>query len=287
MPSVEVRSDKGREPDSLLVGCGGAGRNMVSASGWKRSVVADSAEGADIRVDRSAIALSQMDVSLIRAASPAFFSRLEAEAETADAILVVGGLGGFAGGVATSAVARSGKALGKPVIASVALPFVVEGVVRRASARKALERLESAANITVAFENNIINSTMANVRITRALEIMNRIVLSPLEELMQCSDREFIESLRGIRRRGIYAVSHMSGLDWEKKAAQSIVTELGDDGGRLKEVHLFLSMAGGFDDSPERLGNEAARLLHDCSVTVWPKTAHGRGQNRIGALGLF
>ncbi len=286
MPPVAVRAERATEPSSLLVGCGGAGKNIAASASGRRKITVDSVE-ADIRLDRSAISVAETDFSLIASANPPFYARVRREIEAVDVVFIVAGMGGFAGGVASSAVARAARACGKTVIASVALPFDVEGPVRRTSARKSLEALGSAANVTVPFENNIINHTMSNVRITRALAIMNRIVLSPIEEIMQYADTDFIDGLRRTRRRGIYAVSHASGLDWERKGAHSILSELGENTKHLKELNLFLSMNTGMDDSADRLGNEVARQIGGCRVTVWVKGGMQEGQNRIGALGLF
>lgn len=286
MTSPWVKDEADNKQSSLLIGCGSSGRNMVTSSGWENTLSVDSSPDADLRLDRSAISAVEMDSSLLRTVDTPFFNRLRGRAEEAEVILIACGLGGFAGGTASAAVSRICRSLHKPVVSSVALPFEVEGSMRRSAARESLARLEENSNITVPFENNIINRTMSNVRITRALEIMNRIVLSPLEEIMQCAGEGFFRSLTAKRYAGIYTVIYSTGIEWEKKAAHAIVTELGEHTRKLRELHLFLGMSVRSEDGPERLGRELGLGIPGCEVTVWVKREKEEGQNRIGVLGL-
>jgi hypothetical protein len=287
MATLRIKHETPEKPQMLLIGCGSAGRNIASLSRRIRRLTIDGGGGADFPVDRSTLAVAEMEPSMIRTASPAFYSRLGREVEGAHAVMIVGGLGGFAGGIAAAAVSRAGRALGIPVIASVALPFDVEGSVRRASARKSLDDLERTASITIPFENNIINQTMSNVRISRALDIMNRIVLSPLEEIALCADSEFLDSLARSHYRGRYAVSYSSGMDWEKKGAHGILSELGEQSLRFMQIHVFLSINSGWEDSAERLGSALLSKAGECDVTVWVKNRKEEAQNRIGAIALY
>lgn len=286
MSSIDVIDETENKQVSLLIGCGSSGRNIVSSSRWGQTLTVDSSPDADLRIDRSALSAVDMESTLLKTVDTPFFNRLRKRVEETDAVLIVCGLGGFAGGTSSTAVSRICRAMHKPVIASVALPFEVEGSMRRSAAHESLARLEENANITVPFENNIINQTMSNVRITRALEIMNRIVLSPLEELMGCAGAEYFSRLTSKRYRGIYTVTYSTGIDWEKKAAHAITAELGEHTRKLKQLHLFLSMYSPAVDSPERLGTEVGRGFHGCDVTVWVKRGKEESQNRIGVLGL-
>lgn len=286
MTSPRVMHEADERQNSLLIGCGSSGRNMVLSSHWKNTLTVDSSPEADLRIDRSALSAVEMESALLRSVDTPFFNRLRKRAEAVDVVFIVCGLGGFAGGTASTAVSRICRSLRKPVIASVALPFDVEGSMRRSAAGESLARLEEGSNITVPFENNIINQTMSNVRITRALEIMNRIVLSPLEEIMECAGGEYFRSLTPKRYRGIYTVTHSTGIEWEKKAAHAIATELGEHTRKLRELHLFLSMSIPSEDGAERLGGEVGRVIPECRVTVWLKNRKEEGQNRIGVLGL-
>ena len=286
MASPKVKKETEEKQTSLLVGCGSSGRNMVMSSHWENTITVDSSPEADLMIDRSALSAGKMDSALFKSVDTPFFNGLRKHAEAADVILIVCGLGGFAGGTASTAVSRICRSMHKPVISSVALPFEVEGSMRRSAASETLARLEESSSVTVPFENNIINQTMSNVRITRALEIMNRIILSPLEEIMECAGGEFFSSLRAKRYRGIYTVTYSTGIEWEKKAAHAMVTELGEHTRRLKELHLFLSMSVPAEDAPERLGREVSLGIPGCDVTVWVKRRKEEGQNRIGVLGL-
>lgn len=286
MTSPGAKKETEHQLLSLLVGCGSSGRNMVMASHWDNSITVDSSPDADLMIDRSALSAAEMDSALLKSVDTPFFNKVRKFAEPADVVFIVCGLGGFAGGTASTAVSRICRSLHKPVISSVALPFDVEGSMRRSAAGETLSRLEESSNIIVPFENNIINQTMANVRITRALEIMNRIVLSPLEEIMECAGRDFVTSLTSKRYRGLYTVTYSTGIEWEKKAAHAIVTELGEHTRKLKELHLFLSMSLPSEDGSERLGKEVGRGMPGCEVTVWLKQRKEEGQNRIGVLGL-
>ncbi len=286
MPIEAVKRETAQKISAIVAGCGSAGVNILASSRSGRRITVDSSPSADLRLDRVLLSASETDASVMKRTDHPFLEKFRRLSEGADVVMIVAGLGGFAGGAASAAVARAARALSLPVISSVALPFDVEGASRRAAARKSLELLADSSSITVPFENSIINQTMPNVRMTRALDIMNRIVVSPLEEVMQYADTSFLEGIARRKFRGTYAVTHASGLEWERKGAQSIVAEFGADAAALSRMHLFLSMSRGMENSAERLGEEVAGKLEGCDVTVWVRDAEEEGHNRIGALGL-
>lgn len=287
MSVTVVGGEPGSQVESLLVGCGGAGRNIVAVSHWAKSLTVDSGADADLLVDRELLTLRKMSPSSTIDSSSPLLGRLRRETEGTDMLLLTGALGGAAGSLSIAALSNAGRLLGTTVIVSAAMPFDVEGQMRRSAAKRALSHIEETANVTIVFENSIINQTMPNVRVTRALDIMNRIILSPLQEIVRCTDVAFIRRIGRERCRGVYTVCHSSGIDWERKGGYAIAAELGEQAGRLRELHLFLTMGAAAPDSPELLGEEAARRTGDCSTTVWVKGRGKVGENRIGVLGLI
>ncbi len=283
MSRIEIREGSSLRP--LLFCCGGSGKN-IGRELRKLDCVSVDSYGADIQLNAGTLSVREMEPRLLKYADVPLVRTMRSLLKGRDAAFVVAGLGGFAGGSGAAVVSKAAAALSVPVIASVALPFGVEGGMRRAEARRDLDRLQASANLTAAFENNIVLESTPGMKMTQALPVMNRIVSSPLIELVKHADAEWTKGLTGKHYRCTYLVDHSTGEGWEKKTAHALLAQMHDASGRGGMVCLFVETASAPAESAVRIAEELERKCSAETITVWAGKRNAEGQNRIGAFML-
>jgi len=284
MERVEVTYSDRVASNVAIIGCGGAGKNIMAISTEGRKIAIDSVQPFDLRADVDCVAIAagkDADLAKFR-----FARELSERIRDADLVFIVAGLGGITGGKASIAAARVCRSVGVPVIASVSMPFEVEGSVRRAEGRKQLIQLERAASLTVPFENSIINRNIPDFTLSRALDVMNRIVLTPVEEISFFADQETIPLFTSSPSSGFFTVEYSSGIDWERKGAAALKAVAGEQMKRFRRIHIFLTLNEAQLSSPELLGEEVASLSKAEHIDVWVRRERREGQNRIAFLGM-
>jgi cell division protein FtsZ len=183
------------EPAIAVVGCGGAGSNIVHGIYWKSNRVETVAINTDEEhlrgVDAHKKVLIGKDVSFGRDAG-GFPEVGEHCAEKArevirealrgyDIVFVVAGMGGGTGtGVApiVASVAREANAV---TFALPILPFAHEGQLRRRNADEGVAKVREHANFTVVLDNNKLVDLAGDLPMSEALKIVDRSVLRIVE----------------------------------------------------------------------------------------------------------
>ncbi len=270
----------------LLFRCGGGGWNIGRELKHLDSVTVDTSPGADIQLDAETLSFGEMSPQLLRYADVPFIRKLRSLLRGRDIAFVVTSLGGFAGGSGAVVVSRVASALSVPVIASVALPFGAEGGVRRAEARRDLGRLQESANMTAAFENNIVLESAPGLKVSQALTLMNRIVSSPIAEMLKHVDAGWAGGLMGKHYRCTYAVDYSSGEGWEKKAAEALLAQMHDAVRTAGAVCLFVESASAPAESAARIARQMEKKCGARKFTVWARERREEGQNRVAAFML-
>ena len=286
MSRIQILESRSGQLNPLLFCCGGGGRNIGRELKKLDAVSVDTSHGADILLDQETLSIREMRPQLLRYADLPFIGRMRSLLKGHDAAFVVTGLGGFAGGSGAAVIAKAASALSVPVIVSAALPFAVEGGMRRAEARRDLDILRENASLTAAFENNIILESTPGMKMTQALSVMNRIVSSPLAELLRHVDTEWARSLTGKHYRCTYSVDYSAGEGWEKRAVHALLAQAHEAGGRTDKACLFVESADVPEESAAGIAGEMERVSGARMITVWAGKRDTEGQNRVAALML-
>ena len=286
MKGIEVISSREEGFSPLLFSCGGGGSNIARELRKLESVTVDTPAGSDIRLDAETLSVMEMKPQVLRYADFPFMRKMKSLLNGHDAAFIVAGLGGFAGSCGATVVSKAAAALSIPVIASAALPFGVEGGARRAEARKALVRLEENASLTAAFENNIILESAPHMKMSQALSVMNRIVSSPLAELMKHVDAGWARGLLGRHYRCTYSVDYSIGEGWEKKTVTALLAQMHEASANAGRACLFVESAGGEEESATKIAEEVKKRCGAETITVWIAKGAGEGQNRVAAFML-
>lgn len=195
------------EPRIALVGCGGAGCNIVSqvcerSTLQLESIAINSDEGSlrDIRCDTKICLGKDSTHSRGADGSPAIGGKLaEAAKESissairADIAFVIAGLGGGIGTGCAPKISNSIRESGAVVIAVPVMPFSIEG--RSSVAEEGLKELQCAADSMIVLENDSLLKFGEDVPLNSAFSVLNGIIAGLVESVVERISRTFLTVL--------------------------------------------------------------------------------------------
>ncbi len=183
------------EPTVAVVGCGGAGSNIVHGIYWKSSRVETIAINTDEerlrKVDAHKKVLIGKDVSFGKDAG-GFPEVGEHCAEKArevikealrgyDIVFVVAGMGGGTGTGVAPVVANVAREMNAVTFAVPILPFEHEGERRKKLAQDGVSKLREHSNFTVVLDNNKLTGVGSDLPMSEALKVVDRSVMRIVE----------------------------------------------------------------------------------------------------------
>jgi len=179
------------EPTIAVVGCGGAGSNIVHGIYWKSNRVETVAVNTDEEhlrgIDAHRKVLIGKDVTFGRD-SGGFPEVGEHCAEKArevlkealrgyDIIFVVAGMGGGTGTGVAPIVASVAKEMNAIAFGVPILPFDTEGSERKRVALDGASKLKDASDFTIVLDNNRLMAVGADLPMSEALKVVDRSVM--------------------------------------------------------------------------------------------------------------
>lgn len=179
------------EPTVAVVGCGGAGSNIVHGIYWKSNRVETVAVNTDEEhlrgIDAHRKVLIGKDVTFGRD-SGGFPEVGEHCAEKArevlkealrgyDIIFVVAGMGGGTGTGVAPVVASVAKDMNAIAFGVPILPFDTEGSERKRVALDGASKLRDASDFTIVLDNNRLMTVGADLPMSEALKVVDRSVM--------------------------------------------------------------------------------------------------------------
>jgi len=179
------------EPTVAVVGCGGAGSNIVHGIYWKSNRVETVAVNTDedhLRgVDAHKKVLIGKDVTFGRDAGgfPEIGEHCAEKAREVlkealkgyDIVFVVAGMGGGTGTGVAPVVASVARDLNAVTFAVPILPFDTEGSQRRKAATDGTSKLKDASDFTIVLDNNKLLGLAADMPMADALKVVDRSVM--------------------------------------------------------------------------------------------------------------
>ncbi len=183
------------EPAVAVVGCGGAGSNIVHGIYWKSNRVETVAVNTDEehlrKVDAHKKVLIGKDVSFGHDAGgfPEIGEHCAEKAREVirdalkgyDIVFVVAGMGGGTGTGVAPVVASVAREMSAITFAVPILPFEHEGPHRRETAEGGVMKLKENANFTIVLDNNKLMTIGADLPVSEALKVVDRSVLRIVE----------------------------------------------------------------------------------------------------------
>lgn len=185
------------EPTIAVVGCGGAGSNIVHGIYWKSNrieTVAINTDEENLRkIDAHRKVLLGKDVTFGKDAGgfPEIGEHCADKAREVlkealrgyDIVFIVAGMGGGTGTGVAPIVASVAKETSAVTFALPIMPFEIEGEERTRLAREGISRLKEQAGFTVVLDNNKLLSMGINMPMSEALKIIDRSVMRIIESV--------------------------------------------------------------------------------------------------------
>jgi cell division protein FtsZ len=179
------------EPTVAVVGCGGAGSNIVHGIYWKSNRVDTVAVNTDENrlrvVDAHKKVLIGKDVTFGRDAGgfPEVGEHCAEKAKEVlkealrgyDIVFVVAGMGGGTGTGVAPVVASVARDLNAVTFAVPILPFDAEGQPRRQTATEGILKLKESADFTIVLDNNKLMGLASELPMAEALKIVDKSVM--------------------------------------------------------------------------------------------------------------
>ena len=183
------------QPMIAVVGCGGAGNNIVDTVYWQCQSVHTVALNTDTKALDKINAHTKLKIGSQESCGMPEVGEKCAEESAAsirkaiegyDIVFVVAGLGGGAGSGSAPVVARIAREEGAVVFAVPIMPFSIEGK-RRDIASQALEQLQDVAHVTVPLDNDKLINVCASFSLSAALKVTDQSIVRIIEKLYEHS----------------------------------------------------------------------------------------------------
>lgn len=195
------------------MGVGGAGCNAVASSSFESVSICTAAEHFKrLRTSRRVLLRSEellfmrdTPVQTLASIDYEWKDRVAEEIGEADMIFVFTGLGGETGSFVTPVVSQICRKLSKMVIASVALPFSVEGIQRKRVALGSLAHAVRTSDLAITYPNDSLLRIAPNLPIMNAFGVMDAIMMMPPEEIEKVVTVEDLPILRAMFLPGKHA----------------------------------------------------------------------------------
>jgi len=228
------------QPMIAVVGCGGAGSNIVNAIYWNCPGVHTVAVNTDskslervnahrkIRIgavaDEKSCGLPEVGERCAEESS----LMLRESIEGYDIVFIVTGLGGGTGSGAAPVVARIAREENAVVFAIPILPFSIEAD-RRAIAMTALERLQEFSNVTLPLDNEKLLTVGGALTLRTAFGIIDQSVIRIIEKICEHSSSyvaELIDEISsGFMMEEVVVAEHQSVIEEIPRAIHSSLLE--------------------------------------------------------------
>lgn len=196
------------EPAIAVVGCGGAGSNIVHGIYWNSSRIDTVAVNTDEehlrKVDAHKKVLIGKDVTFGKDASgfPEIGEHCADKAREVirealkgyDIVFVVAGMGGGTGTGVAPVVAAAAKDVNAVAFAIPIMPFEVEGANRLQRANEGLAKLREVAHHTVPLDNNRLMQVASELSMSDAMKVIDRSV-AKLVESVSAHTSSYVSSL--------------------------------------------------------------------------------------------
>ena len=291
-PSMEM--DGVMQANIKVIGCGGAGNNMV---GWLYKKGIKGAEILATNTDQQHLNITGADRKFLigkdctRGLGCGGFPNRGAEAaqeslgqikealKLADMVFVCAGMGGGTGTGASPTVAQVAKDTGAIVIGTVTMPFNIERA-RCDKAEFGLQQLRQVADTVIVIDNNRLVQIAGNLPIQQAFAVANELVATMIKGIVETiavpslvnldyADVKAIMTNGGVAAIGVGSSDTNNRVDEAVKGALSNpLLDINYEGATGALIHV----TGGPDmtlDEVSRIGELVTESLDDDANVIW------------------
>ncbi|MBR9690352.1 cell division protein FtsZ [Candidatus Woesearchaeota archaeon] len=277
-----------------VIGCGGAGNNMVN---WLYKKGVKGAEIIACNTDLQHLQITEADKKFLigkevtrglgcggfpekgAEAAQESLSEIKESLRGADMVFVCGGMGGGTGTGSAPIIASVAKDTGAIVIGTVTMPFKIERA-RVDKAEFGLQQLRQVSDTVIVIDNNRLVQIAGDLPIQQAFAVANELISTMIKGIVETiavpslvnldfADVKAIMSNGGVAAIGVGASDTNSKVDEAVKGALSNpLLDISYEGATGALIHV----AGGPDLTLEeisRIGELVTESLDDDANVIW------------------
>ncbi len=277
-----------------VIGCGGAGNNMVS---WLYEKGIKGAEIIACNTDQQHLQVSQADRKFLlgknvtrglgcggfpeKGAESAkeSLSEIKATLTGADMVFICAGMGGGTGTGAAPVVAQVAKDAGAIVIGTVTMPFKIERA-RVDKAEFGLQQLRTVSDTVIVIDNNRLVSIAGNLPVRQAFAVANELISTMIKGIVETIAIPSLVNLdyadvKAIMTNGGVAAIGVGSSDTKNRVEEAVngalsnpLLDINYEGATGALIHLI----GGPDMTLEeinRAGELVTKSLDEDANVIW------------------
>ncbi|MFO7710557.1 MAG: cell division protein FtsZ [Candidatus Woesearchaeota archaeon] len=277
-----------------IIGCGGAGNNMVS---WLYRKGIKGAEIVAVNTDQQHINITEADKKFLiggsvtkglgcggfpeKGASAAKENLLEIKEvlQNTDMTFVCAGMGGGTGTGAAPLIARTAAEMGSIVIGTVTMPFSIERA-RLDKAEEGLQKIRSVCDTVIVMDNNRLVKIAGNLPVQQAFAVANELISTMIRGIVETISVPSLVNLdfadvKAIMKEGGVAAIGVGYSDTHRRAEEAVAGALSNP---LLDIDYkgadgaLIHIEGGDDmtlEEVERIGDEVTSYLEEDANVIW------------------
>lgn len=296
----------------VVVGCGGAGQNMVD---WLYSKGISGAEIVAVNTDLQDLKLKNADKKILvgrevtrglgaggdpakgAEAAKESVSEIKDALKGADMVFVCAGMGGGTGTGVAPVVAKVAKDMGAIVIGVTTMPFNIERA-RVDRAEYGLQQLRTATDTVVVIDNNRLVKIAGNLPVKQAFAVANELISVMIKGIVEIISTPSLVNLdfadvKAIMTTGGVATVGMGTSDTNRRVEEAVEEALANpllDIDYSGATGALIHITGGNDmtlEEIDRAGQLITTSLHQDANVIWGARVDEAHSKRVTVMTIM
>lgn len=296
----------------VVVGCGGAGQNMID---WLYTKGVNGAEIVAVNTDLQDLKLKQADKKILigkevtrglgaggdpskgAEAVQETSQEIKESMQGADMVFVCAGMGGGTGTGSASAVAKIAKDMGAIVIGVVTMPFSIERA-RIDKAEFGLRKLRNVCDTVVVIDNNRLVKIAGQLPVKQAFAVANELVSVMIKGIVEIISTPSLVNLdfadvKAIMTTGGVATVGIGTSDTNRRVEEAVTEALENpllDIDYQGATGALIHITGGEDmilEEIDRAGQLITQSLHTDANVIWGARVDESYNKRVTIMSIM
>lgn len=295
-----------------VIGCGGAGNNMIS---WLYKKGVRGAEIIAVNTDRQHLDISDADKKFLigrnvtrglgcggfpekgAAAAQETINEIRDVLKKSDIVFVCAGMGGGTGTGSAPVVAKVAKESGSIVIGTVTMPFKIERA-RIDRAEFGLQNLRQYSDTVVVIDNNRLVKIAGNLPVKQAFAIANELIATMIRGIVETISVPSLVNLdyadvRAIMTNGGVSTIGIGSSDTKSRVEEAVKGALSNpllDVSYVGAVGALIHIEGGPDmtlDEVNKIGEMVTESLDDDANVIWGARVSDEMEGKLTVMAII
>ncbi len=296
----------------VVVGCGGAGQNMVN---WLHQKGIDGADIVAVNTDLQDLKLKSADKKILigkevtrglgaggmpekgAAAAQESIQEIKDAVQGADMVFICAGMGGGTGTGSAAVVAKVAKDMGAIVIGVTTMPFSIERA-RIDKAEFGLQKLRAVSDTVVVIDNNRLVKIAGNLPVQQAFAVANELVSVMIKGIVEIIAIPSLVNLdfadvKAIMSSGGVATVGIGTSDTNRRCEEAVEEALANP---LLEIDYkgatgaLIHITGGPDmtlEEIDRAGQLVTQSVHADANVIWGARVDESHAKRVTVMSIM